>query len=35
VRIVEESAQIPVADAVLGADVIVPEHARGVVVFAR
>lgn len=34
-RIVEESAQIPVAGAVLGADVVVPEHARGVVVFAH
>jgi putative phosphoribosyl transferase len=35
VDIVEESLQIPVASAVLGADVAVPGHARGVVVFAH
>ena len=34
-RIVEESLQIPVAGAVLGADVVVPGHPRGVVVFAH
>ena len=33
--IVEESLQIPAAGAVLGADVAVPGHARGVVVFAQ
>jgi putative phosphoribosyl transferase len=34
-NIVEESLQIPVAGVVLGADVVVPEQARGVVVFAH
>ena len=34
-RIVEESLQIPAAGAVLGADVAVPGHAQGVVVFAH
>src|SRR3954469_7722288 len=32
---VKESLQIPVAGVVLGADVVVPEQARGVVVFAH
>jgi dienelactone hydrolase len=32
---VKESLQIPVADVVLGADLVVPEQARGVVVFAH
>jgi dienelactone hydrolase len=35
VSIVEESLQIPVAGVVLGADVVVPDYARGVVVFAH
>jgi putative phosphoribosyl transferase len=35
VSIVEESLQIPAGGAVLGADVAVPGHARGVVVFAH
>ena len=34
-NIVEESLQVPVAGVVLGADVVVPEQARGVVVFAH
>ena len=34
-NIVEESLQIPIAGVVLGADVVVPEQARGVVVFAH
>jgi putative phosphoribosyl transferase len=34
-NIVEESLRIPVAGVVLGADVVVPEQARGVVVFAH
>jgi pimeloyl-ACP methyl ester carboxylesterase len=34
-NIVEESLQIPVAGVVLGADVVVPERAQGVVVFAH
>lgn len=34
-KIVEESLHIPVADVVLGADVVVPAPARGVVVFAH
>jgi hypothetical protein len=32
---VKESLQIPVAGVVLGADLVVPEQARGVVVFAH
>jgi putative phosphoribosyl transferase len=35
VSLVKESLEIPVAGAVLGADVAVPEDARGVVVFAH